>query len=308
MSGIGVILNPNSKKFKRNPSKLDQMSFIIGDKASCKPTHDLDDLYRVADEFKSRDIDVLAISGGDGTIHCTLTTFINVYGEKPLPKVTLLRGGTMNIIASTFGIKGSTEELMSSLLMKYHEDKEATEKKLRLMKINGAYGCIFGIGVAFKFMQEYYSNPKLNAFIAAKTLVQVLSSGAIDGKTSQRLCQRFDAEVIVDGKKLPFANYNAVFAGSIRQLGLDFNAFHHMLHQNENFHTIAMNVSPKELLPHIKKIYDGEPLPIPELMNEQAKKMTIQCQEPMGYTIDGDMLGPVKEFTVEAGPEITVLV
>ena len=136
MPGIGVVLNPFSKKYKTDPNKLDQMAFIIGDKASYRPTEDLEDLRRVAESFKTRDIDVLAVSGGDGTIHVTLTTFLRVYGDKPLPRVTFLRGGTLNTIAATLGVKGSTESIMSSLLMRYHEDREFKVEKLRLMKIH----------------------------------------------------------------------------------------------------------------------------------------------------------------------------
>ena len=230
MSGIGVVLNPFSKKYQKNPNKLDHMAFIIGDKASCKPTEDLADLHRVAEEFKSRDIDVLAISGGDGTIHCTLTTFIKVYGAKPLPKVTFLRGGTQNIIPSTMGFKGSTEKLMSNLLIKYHEDKAFEIKKLRLTKINDDYGCIFGMGVINNFMELYYKNPNVNPVIAIKTLIHAVSSAAMNGKLIQDMFKRFDAEVIVDGKKWPFANWCAVFTGSIRQMGFDFNVFRYMLH------------------------------------------------------------------------------
>lgn len=309
MSGIGVVLNPFSKKYKKNPDKLDHMAFIIGDKASCKPTDDIDDLFRVAEEFKTRNIDVLAISGGDGTIHCTLTTFIKVYGEKPLPKIHFLRGGTLNTIAATVGIKGSTERLMSNLLIKYHEDKEFEYKKLRLTKINDEYGCIFGMGIIYNFMEVYYNNPYLNPYIAAKTLVRSILSAMFNGKLIQKMFRRFDADVYVNGKKWPFANYTAVFSGSIRQLGLDFNVFNSMLKQNDLFHAIGMSLTPHQLLMQLKSLHDGVPATASGTLEEAAKTMDIYCAEPMPYTIDGDMIDEgVKEFKLTVGPEITVLV
>ncbi|MBF0105575.1 MAG: hypothetical protein HQM16_09655 [Deltaproteobacteria bacterium] len=309
MSGIGVVLNPFSKKYKKNPDKLNHMAFIIGDKASCKPTDDLDDLYRVAEEFKTRNIDVLAISGGDGTIHCTLTTFINVYGEKPLPKIYFLRGGTLNTIAATMGIKGNTEKLMSDLLIRYHEDRPFDHRKLRLTKINNEYGCIFGMGVIFNFMDFYYSYPQLNPYIAAKALVRSILSAACNGKLIQKMFKRFDADVYVNGQKWPFANYTAVFSGSIRQLGLDFNVFNSMLTQNELFHAIGMSLTPHQTLMLLKKLHDGTPSGDPGLVEGPAQTMEIICAEPMPFTIDGDMIDRgVKEFKLSVGPEITVLV
>lgn len=308
MAGVGVILNPYSKRFKKNPQKLERMSFIVGDKASCKPTTDIDDLYRVADEFKSREIDILAISGGDGTIHCTLTAFVKVYGEKPLPKITLLRGGTMNIIASTMGVKGSTENLLSNLLIRYHEDKKFEEKKLRLTNVNGAYGCIFGMGVIYNFMELYYKNPNVNPLIAAKTVMHAAGSALINGKVAMELFDRFDAEVYVDGKRWAFANYMALFTGSIRQIGMNFNVYYHMLNQNEKIHVMGISMPPRSLVKHLKRMHDGRPANTEHVINAAAEKVEIKLEKPLKYTIDGDLLGPTDHFVIEKGPEITVLV
>src|SRR3990167_3864318 len=135
MAGIGVILNPYSKKYRDNPERMKRMGFIVGDKASCKQTEDLSDLRRVADEFKSHDIDILAISGGDGTNHCTLTTFIQVYGDKPLPKIVFLRGGTLNTVAGSLKLYGTPEKILSNLLIRYHEDLPFQTRQVMLTKI-----------------------------------------------------------------------------------------------------------------------------------------------------------------------------
>lgn len=308
MSGIGVILNPFSKRYKKDPDKLDHMAFIIGDKASCKPTEDIEDLCRVAEEFKSRDIDVLAISGGDGTIHCTFTTFINVYGEKPLPKITFLRGGTLNTIAATMGVKGSTESLMSNLLIRYHEDKAFETKKLRLIRINQDYGCIFGLGMIYAFMEEYYRNTHLNPFIAGKTVAKTVFSAAFNGRMIQKMFKRFDADVLVGGKKWPFANYSAIFAGSIRQLGFDFNVFYAMLKGQDYFHVYGLSAFPREVLRVLKSFHDGKPPHSQDIVEEPVKSLEIKLAQPMPYTIDGDLLPAIDCFKLELGPEITVLV
>lgn len=308
MSGIGVILNPYSKNYKNNPYQLDRIAFIVGDKASCKPTDDIADLYRVADEFKSRGIDILAISGGDGTIHCTLTAFLKVYGEKTLPKITFLRGGTLNTIAATLGIFGTTETLLSNLLMRYHEDKPFTEKKLRLMRINDDYGCIFGNGVVYNFMEAYYKNPTVNPIMAAKTLVQCVTSACTHGKLARKLFERFDAEVTVNGRPWPFANYCSIFAASIRQFGLNFNVFYQMMRQNEKFHAYGLSLMPRAVVPLLKKMHDGKPSGSPDILEESASEMLIKLEKPLPYTIDGDMLPAQDTLRIIQGPEIMVVV
>src|SRR3989338_4056966 len=151
MPGIGVVLNPHSKRYRKNPAKLKRMGFIVGNKGNFAPTNDLHDIRRVAEEFKKNEIDILALSGGDGTNHRTLTTFIEVYGDQPLPKVTLLRGGTLNTLAFSCGILGSPEKILSNLLYKYHEDEPFETTEIDIMNINGHYGFIWGLGVIYNF-------------------------------------------------------------------------------------------------------------------------------------------------------------
>jgi diacylglycerol kinase (ATP) len=308
MAGIGVILNPYSKKYKKKPHKLHQMAFIIGDRASYRPTDDLGDLHRVIEGFKTHDIDLLAISGGDGTIHTTLTALIKVYGKKQLPQVTFLRGGTLNTIAATLGIRGETEKLMSSLLIRYHENKDFKEKKLRLTKINDEYGCIFGVGMVYRFMAEYYKNPKLNPAIAAQTVIKTITSTIFHSKMARDIFKRFDAEVMVDGEKWPFANYASIFSSSISQAGLNFHVFHHMLTQNEKFHLMGISLDAWNVLPCLKRMHDGKPAGCSEILDAAASDVIIKLSEPMPYTIDGDMLEPLDTFHLSAGPEVTVLV
>ena len=58
-------------------------------------------LKRVAADFRQSKIEILAINGGDGTISKTLTAFINEYGDEPLPKIAILKGGTINVVERT---------------------------------------------------------------------------------------------------------------------------------------------------------------------------------------------------------------
>lgn len=309
MSGIGVILNPYSKKFKKDPNRAKHMGFIVGDKASCKETEDLDDLRRVAEEFKTRDIDILAINGGDGTNHCTLTTFLQVYGEKPLPKIALLRGGTLNTVARSVGVKGRSEDILSNLLVKYHEDIPFETRDLLIMKINNEYGFIFGIGTAYSFMELYYKNNSLSPLLAAKTAFHAIGSCLINGKLTRGMFERFNAEVTVNNQTWPFKNYSSLLTGSINQLGLDFKAFYLAEKFPGKFHALGVSCTPRSLLKYLPVMFMGKPSGNPDLIEDAASEMTIKLEKPLPYMIDGDMKkDPVDHFHISCGPVLKVLV
>src|SRR5579871_3462488 len=119
MPGIGLITNPRSRANVRDPSKTRKLGYLIGSHGTAEATTSLDDLYRVCEELKRARIDVLAISGGDGTLHHTLTAMIKTWGDQELPQVAVLRGGTMNTVANSLGIRGKTPQLLFELIDKH---------------------------------------------------------------------------------------------------------------------------------------------------------------------------------------------
>src|SRR5687767_12512499 len=121
-----------------------ELGYLLGSRGSAEATRSLDDLYRAAEEFKAAEIDILGINGGDGTIHVTLTAFLQVYGEAPLPRVALLRGGTLNTIANGLGIAGDSQRLLYEVIDRYHQNEEMATREQAILQIGDRYGFIWG--------------------------------------------------------------------------------------------------------------------------------------------------------------------
>ena len=79
MPGIGVVLNPKSRRNLRDPLAASRLARTLGDQGVVREARSVDELYRIAADFRRDDIEILAISGGDGTNHVTLTGFLDVY-------------------------------------------------------------------------------------------------------------------------------------------------------------------------------------------------------------------------------------
>jgi diacylglycerol kinase family enzyme len=284
------------------------MGFIVGDKASCRETEDMADLRRVAESFKTREVDVLAISGGDGTNHCTLTTFLQVYGEKPLPKIAFLKGGTLNTVATGLGIKGTPEKILSDVVIKYHEDIPFSTRQVTLTKINDSYGFIFGIGLIYNFMEAYYRDGIPSPAKAAVTLVRAIGSALFNTKFACDMFRRFDARVMINGQVWPYRNYSAIYTGSINQIGLNFRTFYLAEQVPEHFHAIGFSLPPRNVLPYVPKMYLGKPSGCPNLLEEAATEMVIELDTPLPHQIDGDMRGAEKVYRISTGPTLTVVI
>jgi diacylglycerol kinase family enzyme len=158
MPGIGIITNPHSKLNKLDPSRQRLLGYIVGEHGKLELTNSLEDLARAAHNFKEKSIEVLAINGGDGTISRTLTAFIHAYQDKTLPKILILRGGTMNVLADNLKIYGRPEEI----LMRYIESMSSVRKSavvgLASLTDGPHYGFLFGNGVIAAYLEKFYAN------------------------------------------------------------------------------------------------------------------------------------------------------
>src|SRR5205085_1186576 len=92
----------------------------LGAHGSIRQARSIEELHRIAHDFRALEIDVLAISGGDGTSGVTVTGFLEVYRDQPLPAIALLRGGTMNTIANSVGVRREPpDQLLARLVRAY---------------------------------------------------------------------------------------------------------------------------------------------------------------------------------------------
>ena len=73
---IGIVYNPFAGGNKTKPqARKNKLEKILGPQGMVRETRSLEDIDSVAREFYQKDIDILGISGGDGTNHCVLTRF-----------------------------------------------------------------------------------------------------------------------------------------------------------------------------------------------------------------------------------------
>lgn len=307
MPGIGIILNPHSRCNRKNPERIDRLGFIVGDKGSCKATQDIDDLPVIIKEFKERDIDILGISGGDGTNHCTITTIINEYGEKPLPKIAFLRGGTMNAIANALDIHGSPEQILSNLILKYHEDQEFKTTEVDMINVNGLYGFLFGNGLVSRFIELYYKNKgsPVDAFIL---LCRIMFGTMFNSRLALEVCERFDAEVTVGSEKWKFKNYAFLAAGTVETFNFGFKPLYRSRSKPHFFQAIGCSAAPRTILLGFPKILMGKLPNTRDYEDSLIQEAHIKLEKPQSYMIDGDIQPATDDIKISIGPRLTLIV
>jgi diacylglycerol kinase family enzyme len=319
VSGIGVVLNPKSRRNLRDPRAASRLARRLGDHGVVREARTIDELYRIAEDFRRVDIEILAISGGDGTNHVTLTGFLDVYGGATMPQVALLRGGTMNTVANSVGVRrGRPEGLLGRLIRDYAQRASAPLENvqrhvMRIARSEGGraqYGFLFGTGVVAGFLAEYYRDGDPTPLVAAKTLARAVGSALVHGETIRRMAEPFRGSVALDdGTRWSERNYLTVTAGTIAHIGLNFKPFRRYDERPCAFHILGIYASPASIVQELPRIHRAEPLRPGKAYEALATRAVVSSASGrMRYMIDGDLHECSGELEVTIGPRVRLVV
>jgi len=233
-----------------------------------------------------------------------------VYGDKPLPKIAILRGGTMNNLAGQFKIKGAPEKILSDLILKYHNGESFREESISLVKVNGAYGFLFGMGLIDRFINIYQNvegGPSpMRGFLL---LTRASISSVFNGKMSQSLCERFNARITVDGKPMPFRNYMMIFSGTMQTLGFNFRPLYRGNSEPGKFQFVGISATGRQLVSSFPRALMAKPAKSECYVDEMGSKVVLEFDEPMPYTLDGDHAEAAADrIEITTGPKLNLVI
>src|SRR5262245_60427663 len=171
VGGIGVVVNPHARANRNGVGeRTARLADVVGGDGCVRVTESIGAIEEVAREFRRRGTEVLAICGGDGSYHCTLTGFRKVYGQEPLPLLLPLRAGSINYVAdATGGRRGRPEQVLARAVRDYRRGRvyETTERDL--LRVNGVeHGFVVSFGTAVNYLRLYYSRERQGALQAAR--------------------------------------------------------------------------------------------------------------------------------------------
>lgn len=314
MPGIGIITNPHSRRNRRNPERMRRLGYMLGQHDTYELTNRIEDIESVARKFRDNDIDILALNGGDGTNHVTLTTFIEVYGDDPLPRIALLRGGTMNTVSNGIGIRGKPPRLLANLVEKYYTDRPFETTTRDIIKVTDEqgtrYGFIFGNGIVANFLEIYYGtgnpSPTTAALLLAKGMATIPVGG---GEITDQLFRPFNAEIEMGDAVWPERDYTAVLASTVNQIGLGFRPFIRCQERERTFHMLGVTSGPVGVALSFPRLRLGLPVDEDKFPSAVAEAATFRSSEPISYTVDGDMhVAESGVVTLETGPRLEIII
>ena len=308
MAGIAVISNPHSRRNLKNPVISEEMRALLGSDGIVIETQSVAEIPHAIEQCLQRGVDILAINGGDGTLHYVTTKLAPMYAEagRELPLIALLRGGTMNTISKGMKtLSGSPLHILGRIVDKYRRDERFFVAERHALDLNNGeqLGFLFGIGLPASFLQAYYQGESRGPLKGAYVLGRLVLSTPVWGKYAQRVFHRVRAFVAAGGEESPYENYTAIFASTVTEIGLGFELFSRTLEKDGHFLLLGGALSPVSYVAQLARIYTGETLK-GAMFDRVTTDAVIELEGEYPYMFDGDVKTGITTFRLRCGPKL----
>lgn len=263
--------------------------------------------------------EILALDGGDGTLHVTLTRFLNgcdIGSGETLPSILYLPTGTMRIVASSLGLlRHRPDVLAKRVVRKIQEGSPLDYVHVHALRINGEYGFLYGAGVPVRYLERYYEGgDRLGPRRAAQVFLEVLKNEALGllpcRKSGKILTKPIYGKITLpEGHDPPvakFMEHTAVIVTSVEEIGLGCRAMPHARQRPGHFMVRSTQLSYWGLVSNIAQLWAG--LPLMNTFDAVVPRLIIRWEKPTVTQVDGEIKEPRMEDVIECGPALRFIV
>ena len=301
---IGVITNPRARKNAEDPNRMERLRQILGREGVFRKTQNPEEIWDAAREFRRGKIDMLVIDGGDGTLHHTLSTFIPIYKGMDLPPIVLLGGGTMNTIAKSLGMKGLSEVILQGIISATRRRAPFEVVRANTLRVNDRHGFIFGLGFPVSLLKAYYRGQGRGTWKTIRVLLKILFSTLGKGGADGNLFHPFEADIWLDGEKVPMGRYTAILGSTVKEVGLGFKPTRRAGEREGLFQILCCDMGPKLMGLTALKVLLGMELSGSKLFDRLVTRTVITLERPVDMQMDGEIFEDQKEIRLHVGPII----
>jgi diacylglycerol kinase family enzyme len=337
---IGVITNPNSRKNRNRPERVERLQRIVGRMGEVHQTASVDSIKPVLRDFLRKQARYWVADGGDGALHWMLRMGMEVLQEDEfaessvtLPVTLPTKGGTIDFVANNVGIEGDAEGILATLRRHLEHGATIQETEVDSMVIDGiqvkdgqevpfrTYGFASAAGgVGQRFYSKYYADKDPNPRTIVKVIASTIASTPIALSPLSKLpfgqlrtyakdiFAPTPCKVTLDGMVLPGDSFTGVHIASMSiNLG-NVLRFFGKADQPGLMNAIVGTPSPWAVIRNVPRMARGQEMIGRNILDRPCRTMILDAtgSELMEPIIDGEYYRNVKRLEFRVGPRVRI--
>lgn len=314
---LGVLSNPLSGC---NRKSMHLVRSLLADREHCHlEVRTPRDVGAALGELARQEVEVVAVNGGDGTIHAVLTEVFLRPWQGQVPLLALARAGTASMIARDVGLRGSPPAALRRLLAWVNGGSgNALVVQRPIMKVETPpdheplYGMFFGaagICRGIRFCLDRVHPTGISGQLAAGvTLGRFLIAAA---RGDKRLIGPVPATIALDQGPAEEHDYLLILMSTLERLFLGLRPFWST--ETAPLYFTALGARPKHLLRALLPVLRGTQghCNTPEHGYFSRKVKEARLTLTGGFTLDGELYSsdsPSTEVIVTEGGKASFLI
>lgn len=304
---LGLLVNPTSRRNKRHLDAIKQVA-NASPNIRLRITESQTEVSKSLAELAAESVNVLAISGGDGTVSRVLSHLLD---EKPfaeMPLIAILPGGTANMTAGDIGFRGSVLNTLGRLrdwLENGAQDAQIIRRSILCVRPGDGqtphYGMFFGAGAVVQGIEytneNIHSRGMKNELSLGLGLVRSMWGIA---RQDPRFIQPTAISVgLNDDPVTPSQSMTLLVVSTLERLFLNMHPFWAEAN-GKPLHTTVVHSPAKRLIRNLPSLLRGKPnrhlSADPGYLSYHLDRISLSFDGP--FTLDGEII----HARVDAGP------
>ncbi len=312
MSGIGVIINRKAGRKTGKGLAPWRLGRVLDQSDCLRQTSSIGQIDEVLEEFRARQIEILAIGGGDGSNHYVLSSLIKIYEQRPLPQIAFLCGGTHNAHAASVGVSGQANLILARVAGRQHAGAGQDIAGRKLLRIDDGRGVRHGFSMATGFMYRFYK--ELHARLddtslnVARLIASWVGSFAVRGRAIRDVFRLEPGRLTISGRALPWKENNGISCSSMEKLGLGFTPYPRANEHPDKFQAAALRIGPGDFIRLMWHYWRGRLPEHPDQLNTITESLLLEAERPISYVLDGELYNGSSRLEVTTGPALEVII
>ncbi len=305
---IGLVFNPGSFRNARNRDLAGEIVAAFREMGETVLIGDPDVLTTTLTKWRQEGLDLLVISGGDGTVQRLVDEMLRIWEGDIPPRLLLLHGGTAGVVARE---TESVEPVIALSILQeaYLEKRPLPTGKLRTLKVGDRTTLSFGLGAFRNVSAEYITYGGQVALSHLYLGARLAGSYMAGGSFARRAFEPCPWTISIDELEYDSDHFVGLYASALRRLPV-FKPLQEMECPEDGFkvlgiETLDRRAVAKVIRPLLQRSSEGYP---EQVMLCGTLRLEVTAGEgKIPYMADGEYYSETGSLVVTAGPPVEVV-